>query len=234
MDWPMVASLRQCGRYEVSMRSGALQPYEDSLRTGSELALVAGDGRLVTLDVSRWLAPVDPADETVLLRCIGPVLDVGCGPGRFVRALAEQSIACLGLDIAETAIALTRGQGVPALLRNVFAPVPGEGRWPTVLLMDGNVGIGGDPARLLLRVARLLSARGQVIVELDPAPDVNRVLTVHFAANGVPVGLPFEWAQVGRKALGEYAERARLQIEDCWSVDKRVFAALRSRLVLIR
>ena len=41
--------------------------------------------------------------------------------------------------------------------RDVFARVPGEGRWVRMLVADGNVGIGGDPAMLLARTARLLS-----------------------------------------------------------------------------
>ena len=41
--------------------------------------------------------------------------------------------------------------GGPALVRSVFETLPGEGRWDTVLLMDGNIGIGGDPAALLGR-----------------------------------------------------------------------------------
>ena len=155
------------------VNDGALQPYEQSLRAAGRLAMVDDGGRQVSLDVARWLAPADPADDTVLARCTGPVLDVGCGPGRLVRALSERGIACLGLDIAETAVGITRGRGVPALLRNVFAPVPGEGRWPTVLLMDGNVGIGGDPCRLLARIAGLLAADGRLIVETDPDPDAR-------------------------------------------------------------
>ena len=31
------------------------------------------------------------------------------------------------------------------LRRDLFAPLPGEGRWHHVLLADGNIGIGGDP-----------------------------------------------------------------------------------------
>src|SRR4051812_20039915 len=108
--------------------------------------------REVPLDVARWLAPADAADDTVLDRGTGPVLDVGCGPGRLVSSLNQRGVAALGVDVAETAVALTRGQGLPALLRSVFSDLPGEGRWPTVLLFDGNVGIGGDPLRLLERI----------------------------------------------------------------------------------
>jgi hypothetical protein len=33
--------------------------------------------------------------------------------------------------------------GAPALLSDVFEPLPGMGRWQTVLLVDGNVGLIG-------------------------------------------------------------------------------------------
>jgi SAM-dependent methyltransferase len=216
------------------MRDGALQPYEDSLLTAGELQLITDDGRSLALDVARWLAVADASDHTVLARCVGPVLDVGCGPGRFVRALSELSIPCLGVDIAETAVVMTRGLGVPALLRNVFGPIPAEGRWPTVLLMDGNVGIGGDPRRLLARVARLLGPGGRLVVEVDPGPETDTVLTVRFASDGEPVGPSFEWAEVGFDALCDYAEQARFYVEEAWSTDGRTFVSLLSRLTLVR
>ena len=37
-------------------------------------------------------------------------------------------------------------RGATVLQRDIFGPLPGEGRWGTALLFDGNVGIGGDPA----------------------------------------------------------------------------------------
>ena len=155
---------RRCARARTSRRCSP---------TPARSALHAADGRVVALDVARWLAPTDACDETVLDRCTGPVLDVGCGPGRFVSALTERGVAALGVDIAETAVALARGAGHRRrCVRSVFSDLPGEGRWPTVLLMDGNIGIGGDPARLLRRVARLLAPGGRLIVE---TPDGDRV-----------------------------------------------------------
>jgi SAM-dependent methyltransferase len=224
------------------VRDGALRPYEHSLRAAGEpslraagrLALVGEDGREIGLDVARWLAPADPVDETVLARCTGPVLDVGCGPGRLVRALSERGIACLGLDIAETAVWIARGQGAAALVRNVFAPVPGEGRWPTVLLMDGNVGIGGDPGRLLTRFAGLLAADGRLIVETDPDPALDLTAMVRFLVEGRPVGPSFGWAELGCEALRRHAERAGLYPADVWSAGGRTFTTLASRLTLAR
>lgn len=216
------------------MNVGALRPYEQSLRAAGRLAMVGEDGRQIGLEVARWLAVAGPADDTVLARCIGPVLDVGCGPGRMVRALSERGIACLGLDIAETAVWITRDRGAPALLRNVFAPVPGEGRWPTALLMDGNVGIGGDPRRLLARIAGLLAADGRLIVETDPDPALDLSSSVRFLVEGEPVGPSFPWAEVGLDALYRHAEQAGLYPADVWSAGGRSFATLASRRTLTR
>lgn len=87
----------------------------------------------------------------------GTVLDVGCGPGRLVAELAARGRPALGIDVSEAAVAHTARLGGQALRRSVFEPLPGEGRWDTALLLDGNVGIGGDPAALLHRMAQLLT-----------------------------------------------------------------------------
>lgn len=208
------------------MELGALAPYELALRTAGPLGLRTEDGRVVALDVARWLGAADESDETILDRCFGPVLDVGCGPGRFVSSLNARGIAALGVDIAETAVALTRGQGLPALLRSVFADLPGEGRWPTVLLIDGNIGIGGDPLRLLTRIRSLLAPGGTLIVETHADHACDDLLEVRFTARGVAVGPPFDWANVGRSALLRYAGRAGYGVDELWSSGGRAFAAL--------
>lgn len=49
---------------------------------------------------------------------------------------------------------------------------PAKGGWGHVLLADGNIGIGGDPAALLRRTVSLLRPDGTVLVELAPAGDL--------------------------------------------------------------
>jgi len=61
---------------------GAL--YAGALRSGDPLEVVYPDGRRETVPVDMWRGPLLAADESVLARCVGPTLDVGCGPGRMV------------------------------------------------------------------------------------------------------------------------------------------------------
>ena len=64
----------------------------------------------------------------------GPTIDLGCGPGRLVARLIERGVPALGVDQSATAVGLARRSGAPALRRDVFEPLPGTGRWQTVLL----------------------------------------------------------------------------------------------------
>ena len=211
------------------MQTGALEPYEESLRTGRTLGLRDGDGRTIELDVPRWLAAVDAADESVLDRCVGPVLDVGCGPGRLAGALGERGIHAVGLDIAETAVVMTRRRGVHAMLRSVFHPLPHEGHWATVLLIDGNIGIGGNPHRLLTRVRALLNAGGRVLVESDEDAFADEATLMRFSQHGEAVGPTFPWARVGVHALLTYAATAGFALVRQWQVDGRTYVELSGR-----
>ena len=97
--------------------------------------------------------------------------------------------------------------------RDVFGPLPGEGTWEHVLLADGNIGIGGDPLRLLHRAVHLLRPGGTVLVETDARPDALwrgtvRVATVRGA------GTPLPWACVGADALGRLAAPLGLRCTD--------------------
>ena len=208
------------------MIDGALEPYERTLRRPRPLTLVATDGRHVRLDVARYVAGCDRVDESVLARTHGPVIDIGCGPGRFVAALAARGVTALGIDLAPTAVALARNRGAVALRRNVFARLPGEGRWNTALLIDGNVGIGGDVDRLLRRVDQLLAPAGRVIVETARDPRANERLTVRFASSNETVGPAFPWALVGARTLAERAVRVGFFLLDTWTEGGRSFAVL--------
>ena len=182
-------------------------------RCGARGVHVEGDAARASaapqrLAVDSWLR-MSAVDELIVSRCSGPVIDIGCGPGRFVEALAARGLPALGIDVSGASVGHTRARGASALCRNVFEPVPGEGRWQTLLLADGNVGIGGDPLVLLDRCRELLSPEGWALVEVDPDEDVDVRTRVTLTG---PLGrrsTPFPWALVGARALVRYAARGR-------------------------
>ncbi|MEW2545103.1 class I SAM-dependent methyltransferase [Streptomyces sp. NPDC047002] len=218
-------------------------PYTAAMRAGrGPLYLRGRQGERLALGVERWCGAPDAADRTVIDRCEGAVLDIGCGPGRFVAALALAGHRALGIDVSRAAVRRTLRGGGPALVRSVFDPVPREGRWDTALLVDGNIGIGGAPEALLARAAELLAPGGLLVAEVAPA-DVDERLDVRFDDGGTHAdggtrttgetgadGGFFPWARVGARALLAHADRAGgWAARAAWRRDGRCFVALRGR-----
>ena len=186
------------------------------------------DGSRTPLLVEGWLRE-SPGDRSMLDRCQGPTLDIGSGPGRLTVALSERGIPTLGIDITPYAVDLARSAGAVVILRDVFDRVPGTGRWMTVLLADGNIGIGGDPAALLRRAGELLAPEGRALVELEPPGAPLRREHVRLCHAGL-AGSWFPWAYVGADDIGEVARDAGLGEVETWTVDGRWFADIgRSR-----
>jgi len=163
------------------------------------------------LPVGDWTRRVDSGDLALLAECRGETLDVGCGPGRMTAELAERGHAVLGVDVVPEAVRMTRRRGGPALLRDVFDPLPGEGRWSTVLLADGNIGIGGDPRALLARARDLLAPGGRVVVDLA-APGVGVMTRTVRLQTAALRSRPFPWSLVGADAVGPLAIAAGLAV----------------------
>lgn len=186
------------------------------------------DGRLHQLPVRSWLGGQHADrifDNAILRLCVGPTIDLGCGPGRLVARLVERGVPALGVDQSATAVGLARRSGAPALLRDVFEPLPGTGRWQTVLLADGNVGLGGDPWRVLRRASELLKRGGRCIAEFDSASAGIDSGWVRLESRRT-IGPWFRWASVGVDCAARLADDVGMALTGIHPIGSRVVASL--------
>jgi SAM-dependent methyltransferase len=201
----------------------------DQALTGERCWIRYDDGSIQGLPVHSWLLGnrrADKAfDQAVLGLCNGPTIDLGCGPGRFVAHLTKLGIPALGVDQSQTAVELARRSGAPALLRDVFERLPGMGRWGTVLLADGNVGLGGDPTRVLRRAGELMRTGGRCVAEFDPAISGVQCRWVRLESSKT-VGPWFRWASVGIDCAKHLAEDVGLAVAAVMPVGNRVLVSL--------
>lgn len=168
------------------------------------------DGRVEPLPLARWLGPVDDGDAALLERVEGAALDIGCGPGRHVAELQKAGHPCLGIDLSPVAVEITRGRGADAFRGSVFQDVPDAGSWDSALLLDGNIGIGGDPVALLIRARELLAPGGTAVVELDPPGMATERTRIRLEAP-YAVSEWFPWARVGADGIAHLASEAGLR-----------------------
>ena len=75
------------------------------------------------------------------------MIDVGCGPGRMVRALQHAGLAVLGIDISSVAVYAGSAGGGQVLQRDLADPLPGEGRWGTALLRTATSALAATSVR---------------------------------------------------------------------------------------
>ena len=197
--------------------------FEELLSRGDRAVLELGDGRFVPMPTAGWHGDPRRADLSLLDRCRGPALDVGCGPGRLTAALIGRGIIALGVDTSAHAVRLTADRGGVALRRSIFERLPGEHRWGTVLLADGNIGIGGNPRRLLVRCRDLLTDDSRVLAELVAEPSYDGPVRLH---HGGRRSQWFPWSRVTAAGIDPVAAAAGLAVVERWSAGERMFVAL--------
>lgn len=201
MPTSTVTALRRRGRDSANRHPSMPAP------APPPLVLRTHTGEALAFDRARWHAPATNEERALLRTVTGPVIDLGCGPGRLVVSLANDGVTALGVDSSAAALAQARRRGAAVVQADVFGPLPGEGRWATCLLFDGTIGIGGDPTRLLARCRGLTGGKGQVIAEVDPPGTGWRSLTVWFESDGERRPA-FDWAVVGADAIAALARPA--------------------------
>lgn len=190
--------------------------------------VVDDEGHRTVLDTERWVGPADDVDDLMISRCEAPVIDIGCGPGRLVTAASERGLAALGVDVSSVAVELTTRRGACVLRRRVEDPLPGEGRWGTVLLADGNIGIGGDPSAILARCRALLRPGGLLLVEADPDDGADSRGLVVLCADDGRTSTPLPWARLGARALTDLLAHHDFSVLEEWRAAQRVLLAARS------
>jgi SAM-dependent methyltransferase len=187
--------------------------------------LVHGLGTPQRLPLASWSADARASDRRLLAHCVGATLDIGCGPGRMAQHLAEEGACVLGIDVVAEAVRQTRARGAGAVLRDVFEPVPAEGRWDTALLADGNIGIGGNPARLLRRIHEPLAPGGRVVADVAAPGSGLRTHEVSLECAGRR-SRPFPWTLVGAERIGPLATMTGFSVSVLARIGTRWFAVL--------
>jgi SAM-dependent methyltransferase len=206
--------------------SGAVSPWTIYGRALSarRLRVHAPDGAELDVPLGRWLGHADAAEEALLRRARGPVLDVGCGPGRHVLALQRRGVEVLGVDASPDAVTLARSRGASVCQTSVFDPIDGPFR--SVLLLDGNLGIGGDPLALLQRVRALLVPGGAVLAEVGTPTARSRRLALRLRL-AHELSAPFPWAIVSAADVDALARASGFAVVDRWRAGRRWFVELR-------
>jgi SAM-dependent methyltransferase len=198
-------------------------PTAPFLPTTTATVMRSRAGEAITLHVGRWFAEPTPAEHHVLALTLEPVLDIGCGPARHTLALEVRGVDALGLDVSSWAVRAARRRGASVVQGDVFDLIPDEGTWGTALLLDGNIGIGGNPARLLERVRRLLRPGGRALVELGARGSGSRSFLAQIEGADATW---FPWASVAADDIGLLASAAGLRPSRPWSAEGRWFARL--------
>ena len=222
------------GRPDIDQAStfgaGGTEPYAAALQEESAVLYLRRDtGHLpasAAMDAGRWSADADATDLDLLAGAIGPVLDIGCGPGRMVRAAMDLGLSAAGVDVSPTAVRIATAAGLAVFNRSVFAPMPLEGAWGTALLLDGNIGIGGDAGALLARCAELLAVDGSLVVEVSSDPDRDHAFEGTLEDAQGRRSDVFPWAEIGILPLTARADEVGLRVAQDWVRDGRWFARL--------
>jgi ubiquinone/menaquinone biosynthesis C-methylase UbiE len=172
------------------------------------------EGDAFDYEAARWgEETIEPGERSIagfrlaealrLLPSHGRVLEVGCGAGRFLRAVSEArpELALTGVDVSRSALA-TLARLAPAIETRVAAParLPArDAEFDAVLMLDVLEHVD-DPAGMLAEIRRVLAPGG--------------VLHAHVPCDGDPRSL-WRWlpgqsgARAWKRRFGGHIQRFR-------------------------
>jgi SAM-dependent methyltransferase len=210
---------------------GRREPYARALADGSGTLTLRPDtehhaAAPVDFDVRSWCEEASALESSLLRTLQGPVLDVGCGPGRLLAAAQRMGLTALGIDTSAEAVRRARGRGAHALEQSIFAPVPHPGRWQSLILLDGNIGIGGSVTSLLLRCRQLITPHGTLLVEVETDETLDTVFSAVLEDATGNQSEPFQWARTGLAGLQSRAQRSGWAVMSVQHIQGRVFCHL--------
>ena len=95
------------------------------------------------------------------------------------------------------------------------------------MLLDGNIGIGGDAGALIGRCCELVGAGGLIICELDPDPACQESYQL-VLSDQRHHSTPTPWVSIGLAGIQRIARRLDLIIAEEWRAGGRAFVSLRT------
>lgn len=215
---------------------GKREPYARALLTGTGTLTLRPESEhdpaeALQFDVRNWCDEASAAERSLLQGLQGPVLDVGCGPGRLLAAALAIGLAAVGIDPSTEAVRQARSRGVRALEQSIFAPVPHSGHWQSVILLDGNIGIGGNIAALLARCRQLIAPSGALLVEVEADEYMDSAYSAVIEDERGNRSEAFAWARTGTAGLASRARAAGWSVSAIQRLQGRVFCSLSPRPV---
>lgn len=149
---------------------GALLDYLEGRRVADLILEVKGGSSGPALHPEWFFRSFENWDwwEQDLLALVtsGPVLDLGAGAGRAALHFQERGLPVTAIDASPGSVEVCRRRGVADVRLGDVNDPPCDRSWAAVLLLCGNLGLGGSwdgSRRLLTRLAEL-AAPGAVLV----------------------------------------------------------------------